>query len=236
LAVIFSSRVDRWRPLVEDLAGDLPVDLVLGIVWHESAGRAGAIGRIKTRCAKVPTSAGGERKSCHALGLMQVVPGNVKNWNARHPDRPATYEDMTGSSAAAAKIQLRLGIAILRSSFAWLNRYGFAWPGAPLSHEQVKIGLMVYAWGQGNIKPYLDELVILGRPITALEISTRWPALGEPQNHPLRYSRVVYNKVYGAGAGAGKQHKKRRGESFAAPLAIAALLWWSARGRAKNVG
>ena len=132
---------------------------------------------------------------------MQVVPRNVTAWNSNHPDQAVTWEAMTGKTRSAVKRQIQLGVSILRSSLAWLEEYGFpsSWPAGDISDEQIKIGLMVYAWGPGNMKPYLDELRTTGKPVTAAEISAAWPELGKPKNQPLSYSRTVWNKAYGAG-------------------------------------
>ena len=194
----FGGQVERWRPIVVQLAGDLPVNLVLAIIWHESRGQAGAIGAGKTACAILPSSSGA-RQVCHALGLMQVVPRNVVAWNQTHVYK-AGYNDMTGRTNAAAGVQIRLGVWVLKNAFAWLAlKYGFPWPGGRLEAEQIKIGLMVYAWGQGHMKPYLDTLAADQVPITSAEISTRWPELGKPKNQPLMYSKTVFNQAFGPG-------------------------------------
>ena len=134
---------------------------------------------------------------------MQVVPRNVTSWNAKHSGQAATWELLTGKATAAARKQIQLGVYILRGSISWLARYGFPWPASKLSDEQIKIGLMVYAWGPGNMKPYLDEIQATGTQPRAAEIRARWPDLGKPKNNPLRYSRRVWNNSFGAGdAGA----------------------------------
>lgn len=192
----FGARVERWRYLVEQEAAGIPVDLVLGIIWHESSGKPGAIGRRKTKCSVIP-SASGPKRACKALGLMQIVPRNVTSWNAKHPGQVATWELMTGNSTMSVRMQIRIGVYILKNSLAWLSRYGFPWPAPDPGEDHVRIGLMVYAWGPGHMKPYLDQLRSTGRPITAAEIATRWPGLGQPANQPIRYSQRVWNKAYG---------------------------------------
>lgn len=194
----FGARVEQWRNLVRQEAAGIPVDLVLSIIFHESGGTSGRIGERKTKCALIP-SASGPRRVCRALGLMQIVPRNIARWNIDRPGQVVTYEDMTGKTTMAARKQIQLGIFILRRSLAWLRRYGFPWPAAKLVDEQIKIGLMIYLWGSGNMKPYLDELWAAGRPITAAEIGARWPRLGQPQNAPVRYSRLVWHKAFGTG-------------------------------------
>lgn len=221
----FGASVERWRVLAGELAGGIPVDLVLGIIWHESNGKPGAIGRRKTKCSLMPSSSG-PRRACNALGLMQVVPRNVTSWNAQNPGKVATWELMTGCSDRAARMQIRIGVSILRSSLAWLEQYGLPWPAGALNDEQIKIGLMVYAWGPGNMRPYLEELRSTRRPITAAEISAAWPELGKPANQPLRYSRRVWNKTYGAGESPrpGKETKPdSMGWGILAIVAMAAI-------------
>lgn len=194
----FYPKVERWRSLARQEAAGIPVDLVLGVIWRESGGISGRIGLRKTKCVDIPT-ANGPQYICRALGLMQVVPRNVASWNRDNPDQAVTYETMTGKTTAAVRKQIKLGVFILRGSLSWLRRYGFPWPGGKLSAEQIKVGLMVYLWGPGNMKPYLDELQATGRPITAARIGARWPNLGQPANAPLRYSRNVWKKAFGSG-------------------------------------
>lgn len=221
--MVFRRQVEQWRSLAAEYAKGIPVDLILGIISHESGGRPGEKGGRPTRCALVPSSSGPKRV-CRALGLMQVVPRNVVSWNKSHPKRIATWETMTGKGTSSARKQIELGVFILRGSFAWLKRYGFAWPSKRLNEEQIRIGLMVYAWGPGNMKPYLDELQEAGRPITAAEIGARWPGLGKPQNQPLRYSRVVWNRSFQSGGVVpGPEYKKRSNDSGWGILAIAAI-------------
>lgn len=220
----FGHQVERWRALAAELARGMPVDLVLGVIWKESRGVPGVLGGRKTRCANIPSEIG-PRWTCRALGLMQIVPKNVARWNTAHPLSPVSYEQMTGTSTAAARTQIKLGIAFLRDSLAWLKQYGFGWPGAPLSDEQIKIGLMTYAWGPGNLGPYLDELEHDQVAITAGAIAARWPDLGKPQNQPIVYSRLVWNKAFGAGGiMPGPAPPKRSSDGLGwGILAIAAL-------------
>ena len=103
----FGPQVERWRLIASNVSTGIPVDLVLGIIWHESRGRAGEKGKIKTRCALIPSSAG-PRRVCRALGLMQVVPRNIASWNQDKSKRLVSLEDMTGKSGAAARKQIQL--------------------------------------------------------------------------------------------------------------------------------
>lgn len=199
----FPAKVERWRPLVLELAPDLPAELVLGIIWHESGGTPGILSKGTTKPALVPTAAGVDKKATHAFGLMQVIPKNVAGWNEEHPDQIATWELMGGTSETAARMQVRLGLWILRDSLSWLNRnYGFPWPAGAASDDQIKIGLMIYAWGARNVGPYLEQLKNEGAPVTASEIATRWPTMGAPKNAPVKFSQRVWNKAFG-GAGGG---------------------------------
>jgi hypothetical protein len=132
---------------------------------------------------------------------------------------------MTGTSTAAARKQIQLGVAILRGCFAWLKPYGFPWPTRDFSRDHVQIALMVYSWGQGNMKPYLDQLRSTGRPITAAEIASRWPNLGKPANQPLRYSRRVWKKAHGGGLVSPGPGKKTKPDSMGwGILAIVAMV------------
>jgi len=227
--VRFGPQVERWRTLASQEARGIPVDLVLGIIWHESGGKPGAIGRRKTKCSVIP-SASGPRRACNALGLMQVVPRNVTSWNAKHTDQVATWELLTGHSTRSARMQIRIGAYILKNSLAWLSRYGFPWPAPEPGEDHVRIGLMVYAWGPGHMKPHLDQLRSEGRPITAAQIAARWPDLGKPANQPLRYSRRVWKKTHGDAGDVGEPTKKTKPDSLGwGILAIAALVAFASR-------
>jgi hypothetical protein len=129
-----------------------------------------------------------------------VIPRNVAIWNAEHTQTPATWELMTGTDDESARMQIRLGIWILRDGFVWLTRYGFGWPAQSLTSDQIRLALMVYAWGGSHLAPYLDQIVADGAPLTAAEIEARWPALGEPANAPLRFSKTTFAKAFGAGS------------------------------------
>jgi hypothetical protein len=227
--VSFPAKVERWRPLVLELATDLPPDLVLGIIWHESGGIPGILSTGTTKAAKVPTSAGGEKKANHAFGLMQVIPRNVAGWNSEHPEDLATWELMSGTSEAAARMQIRLGLWILRDSLSWLQRYGFPWPAGALTDDQIKIGLMIYAWGAHNLEPYLAQLQNEGAPVTASEIATRWPDMGAPKNAPVKFSQRVWNKAFGGGVGGpvSSQPVPTRGNAGAVTaFVLGGLLAW----------
>lgn len=162
---------------------------------------------------------------------MQVVPRNVKSWNKDHPALAVTYELMTGQTMLDAEAQIMLGVHFLKLSLAWLKQYGFGWPGAPLSDEQIKVGLMTYAWGPGNLGPYLDELERDQVAVTAAAIAARWPELGKPANQPLVYSRSVWNKIYGPGeVTPAPAPPKRSNDGLGwGILALAAVAVWASR-------
>lgn len=200
---MFPPLVERWRHLVE-LESGLPVNVVLAVIKKESSGIAGEIAKKKTKyCVDLPLRFGGTRRSCHALGLMQVIPKNVEHWNKTH--KTIFYEDMTGTSSAAAKIQIRIGSSILRGNLTALHTWYpvlFPWPEWELTDDQMMIGLMGYLWGMPRVFPFLKELRSQFVPITFDELARQWPQMGEPgKNRPLKYAMRVEKSVSKWGGG-----------------------------------
>jgi len=198
---VFPERVEKWRSLTRSIAPDLPEDIVLAIIWHESNGKvSGLVGQGKTRCGVLPLRGGGSERICHALGLMQVIPGNIAKWNERHPNGIVYLDDMLSLDPYPAKKQITLGANILRGAFAHLHRYWprvFPWPEGVLTDDQIRIGLMSYAYGQGRIGPKLTQLQNEGLPLTFDNFAERWPTLGYPQNRPVHYSQWVWARAHG---------------------------------------
>jgi len=230
----WAPRIERWRSVVHGVAPDLPVELILGIIWHESRGDAGAIGKGSTKPAVIPSSSG-PMKINHALGLMQVVPKNIAGWNAEFPKKIATWEQLTSSSVAGGRKQIMLGAEILRGAVAWVtNRYRVPEIAGNPNANLYRIALMVYAWGQGNMRPYLDQLQEEIGYISLQEIAARWPDLGAPKNHPVQFSNRVWKKAYSGGPPPSKpikviQPKKKSSRAGLGLLALAGLVWATTR-------
>lgn len=180
--VTFAPKVERWRVIVNKERGTIPTDLILAIITRESGGDAGEIGRIKTKSAALSRRDGSSIRATSALGLMQVIPPNLRP--------PTTYDDMIGATQSDARIQIQEGVKILRSSFLRLHRrnpVAFPWPKEELTDQQVFLGLASYVYGSGRVQRALDELKKSGRPQNWDELVKRYPRWGEPKNHPIRY-------------------------------------------------
>jgi hypothetical protein len=176
--------------MVGKLSGTIPVDLVLSIIYQESRGTPGAIGRGATRGAILERDDGSTVDANHALGLMQVIPPNISEG--------VTYEDMTGKDLTSTSIQISEGLIVLRSAFRSLNRINserFPFPHGPLSEEQTLLGVAAYLYGIGRVRKALDTLRADGRPQTWRAIKSRWPQWGEPKNKPIRYVTQVMARL-----------------------------------------
>ncbi len=188
--VTFSPKVERWRELVQRRSESIPVDLVLSIIYQESRGTPGAIGRGAPRGATLQRDDGSTIHANHALGIMQVIPPNISS--------DVTYEDMTGSDLNSVNIQISEGMDILRGAFRSLNRMNptrFPWPNGPLTNEQTLLGTAAYVYGIGRVRRALEALREDGRPQTWRAIKSRWPNWGEPKNKPIRYVTQVMARL-----------------------------------------
>lgn len=224
----FPPRVARWGDLVRQVAPDLDPSLVLALIWHESGGQVGIIGKGKTKTAKLKTKGGDLLTVDRALGLMQVIPPNIKAHNDRGRSPFVFYEDMTGTSSRAAKIQIQLGTAIFRSALLSLHQFDpvrFPFPKGPPTTDQNLIALMIYAYGFGNVRPLLVEIKQANIPITFATIAARWPQFGWPKNRPVQFAQWVMQKVTGRTFEQTQPATKRAGAGGL--LLVAAFLAWT---------
>jgi len=205
----------QWPPKIERLQNavrweckDIPPDLVLAIIKHESGGTIGRPGGVKTKCGNVPTVNGGLKKVCRAYGLMQVIPSTVNYYNSQQsdPNDRATFEDISGKDERAARMQIKLGCFYLAFANHFLNKtYPVDFPAVSLSTakpDQVKAVLAAYAVGHGAIQKKLNALQEQNRKLTFSNLEKYFPDWGKNKsgewiNRPLHYARVV-NKWYQA--------------------------------------
>ena len=139
----FPTAVERWRAVAEGeiarLSLPLPVELVLAVIRKESGGDTSAL------------------SSVGASGLMQVMPGTLGHYN--QVNRTSyTVSQLRGSSAADAKIQIRVGLWVLktywRSAYRYLSRRTQNIGVETLS----KIASIFYVAGPGNARRKLDQV------------------------------------------------------------------------------
>lgn len=195
-------KIELLRNYVVWECRDIPPDVVLAIIQHESGGQPGIPARVKCKCGMLPTVDGGERKVCRALGLMQTIPATI-NWynqSAKTDDDRATYEDMTGEDERAIRLQIRVGCKFLALCNRYLNRlYPEACPAESLSAakpDQISIVLTAYAVGHGNTGKKIKGLIADGIKPNFKNLQKHYPDWGKNKagvqiNNPLRYAVVV---------------------------------------------
>lgn len=182
---------------------DIPVDLALAIIAHESAGQIGVKGRVKTRdTADLPLASGGTQPVNYALGLMQIVPSHVLSWNKRHKTT-VFLDDMLGKDERSARLQTRIGCAYYANLVNVLHRFDSnAFPGVSpgnASAEQLKLALVAYAVGPGGpagkrgLIPKLEILKARGLPLTLAQLAKSFPEWGYSTKKQKWINRPVFS-------------------------------------------
>lgn len=199
---MWPNRIEALREFVLCECRDIPPDLVLAIIKHESAGIIGRPGNAKIRTpGTLYDTAGNPHKIDIALGLMQCIPAVVNGYNAGAPaGEKATLEDMTGDDERAARLQIRIGCNFLAASNHKLNNsFPEACPAQSLAaatDDQIAIVLTAYAVGPGATSKKLKKLAELGKKQSFANLKINFPdwgknAEGEYVNNPLGYANVV---------------------------------------------
>lgn len=199
----------QWPPKIERLrtattweCKDIPPDLILAIIKHESNGTIGRPGGVNTKCGNVPTVNGGVKKVCKAFGLMQVIPSTVAYYNSQqsNPNNKATFEDISGTDERAARIQIKIGCFYLAFANHFIHKlYPLDFPAFSLSSatpDQIKVALTAYAVGHGALKQKLDALKDEKRKLSFDNLKKYFPTWGQNKagkwiNRPLHYANVV---------------------------------------------
>jgi hypothetical protein len=203
MTTAWPKHIEQYREYSSWECKDLPVDLVLAVIEHESGGIAGDQAKVKCKAAILPTVGGGKINVNRALGLMQVIPPNIAAWNEQGGEQ-VFFEDMTGSDERAIRLQIRLGCWILASSFRGLNKFFPAvFPtasGGEADPNQVQCALVGYAVGVGALREKFDALKAEGKPLTYAQLRVSFPNWGKSKktgkwiNRPLHYAEVVWNE------------------------------------------
>lgn len=193
-------QIERWRSHAAFESRDIPTDLTLSIIAHESGGQAGVKSQANTKSAEIPTDSGQTVTVSNALGLMQVIPSHVKAWN-ENKTPIITYEDMTGQDERAARLQIRLGSSIFASYVQKLHKYDPSeFPGTSPSgatKEQLKLSLVAYGIGPGQkggkegLIPKLEQLRALKRPLTLESLRVTFPKWGYSEQKGRWINRPV---------------------------------------------
>lgn len=209
----WKKRTESLRPVVLWECKDIPPDLVLSIIQHESGGIVGRSGSGRTKCGNITDMNGDTHEICHAMGLMQVIPAVVNWYNETATGAEfATLEDLIGTDERAARIQIRIGCKYLASVNHLLHRrFPEACPAASLSEadsSQVGIVLTAYAVGPGRTIKKLESLKQRGFKPTFANLESHFPrwgknAAGKWINRPIQYAALVL-----------KNYESNRGGSF----------------------
>lgn len=212
------NQVEQWRQFAVWEGRDIPADLLLAIIAHESGGQAGLPANRPCKPGELPKMDGSTITVNRALGLTQCIPSVVIDYNAQNPEK-AFYEDMTGTDERAARLQIRLGARVFAANVRQLHNYDpilFAAesPGRA-APNQLQLALIAYAIGFGaqsgpggpGLKPKLDELKARGLPLNVESLARVFPTWGKsPEsdvwiNRPIQYAQTVWNNFYKYGTG-----------------------------------
>ncbi len=202
--MIFSPQIEQWRPLVTLESAGLNPDLILAIIDHESRGTAGVQSRQTTKRGTLPRRDGSSIVANHAMGLMQVIPSNWENWNKRKSPT-LYYEDATGKSGQAARLQVRIGVSILKGCLQSVHRFNpVLFPATSpqaASDEHIQASLLCYAVGQGNVFPRIQTLLSKGYSFDLNNLERLFPKWGYSEtrkrwiNRPIHYVQTVWNRI-----------------------------------------
>jgi len=126
--------------------------LVLATIYRESRGTQGEEGPI----------AGADRQ--RALGLMQVMPVALEEFNKYHPDFPVTLDDLTNDEdQVAGEKQLYVGTWLMfarclpsvRDHAKWLA--GIKRPNGDVIDEEAGVAIASYAYGLNRVEAKLNS-------------------------------------------------------------------------------
>ena len=145
---------------------------------------------------------GGDVMVDRAYGLMQVIPSTVAWYNQLHPKDFAYFEDVSGKTERAARMQIRIGCWLLAHNVRMLHKFDpQAFPGTSpgtASPEQLGQALIAYAIGLGALRKRLRVLKEKELPLTQGSLHEQFPLWDYSKtkekwiNRPLHYGSVVW--------------------------------------------
>jgi hypothetical protein len=217
--------VEQWRQYVSWESKDIPNDLVMSIIEHESGGQAGIKSHAGTKAAEILNDAGDLVAVSNALGLMQVIPPHVAAWNLNKIPK-ITLEDMTGDDERAARLQIKIGSSIFASYLHKLHSFDpQEFPGktpGTATPQQLSLALVAYAIGPGKkggkrgLIPKLERLRELKRPLTLSALEATFPKWGYSDtlqrwiNRPVEAAKNVWSRYKkNIGTAPEKEQKKK---------------------------
>ncbi len=213
-------RIEKLRQYVMWECNDVPPDLILGVINNESGGIVGRMGERKIKTPGVIRSTTGNPKWVEiAYGLTQAIPSTIEfyNQNQKNKRNIAYYEDVSGKTERAARIQIRIGCFTL----AWLNayfhrRYPRAFPAASLSQAkrvQVDMILAAYLMGHAALQKKLDALIDKGHGLSMANIKRVFPHWGQSKNEKGEW--ITHNRPFLYAQKVGDSYQDNRGKSYA---------------------
>lgn len=198
----WSPKIERLRKYVEWECRDIPPDLTLAIIKHESGGNPGEQGRVKIRMPGVLYDVNGEPHEVdRALGLMQCIPAVIDGYNTGKsgPDY-ITIEDMTGADDRAIRMQIRAGCRYLGIANNVLHReFPEVCPERSLADagdDQIKLALTAYAVGAGATSRKMETAKSQNHSPTFKNIKSLFPNWGKNDegkwvNRPLLFAETI---------------------------------------------
>jgi hypothetical protein len=199
----WNERIENLRNVVLWECKDIPPDLVLALIKHESAGYIGRQAGVACKAGVLHDANGNPHTINHALGLMQTIPATIDwyNQSALNADK-ATLEDMTGNDERAARLQTRIGCKFLAFANHYLHsKIPEAAPAASLSEatpDQIKLALTGFAVGHGATYKKLKAVQALGEQPSFEAIKKNFPDWGKNSagkwiNRPIKFAEVVFD-------------------------------------------
>jgi hypothetical protein len=208
----WSAEIEKYREPASWECKDIPVDIVLTIIDHESRGKPGLQAKAKCKSAVLPSVTGTEWKVDRALGLMQVIPPNIVSWNENPNHERVFIEDMIGNDERAIRLQIRLGCWIYASTIAGLHKnfpsVFTVTSAAQADPNLIRLSFVAYLMGVGGLSEKLEQLQKQGKPLTFEQLRANFPNWGKNKqgkwiNRPIHYGETAWN-AYAAHAGGEK--------------------------------
>lgn len=196
---MFPASVERWRDLVEQECArpskppswNLPIspNWVLALIKQESGGVPGK---------KAYRKAG---DGSYARGLLQCIKSVTDDYNQRNG---TSYDHETvigGEGDDDARIQIRVGLELLRHKRAQVLAYMKAKGGSLLDVDISQIADTAYAMGWGAARAKLDTMIKEGLELDFQQMALRFAKWGYSEskknwiNQPIHHAKEI-RKAY----------------------------------------
>jgi hypothetical protein len=185
-------------PIVSSKFGPAWTPVVMAIIDNESGGKIGIEAAHETRFSAILQTRDGATKTVKkALGLMQVIPRNIADYATKYGT--VYYEDMVGTTAEAAAIQIKIGVHVLKTMINSMIGYlpSLKVTSPSLDPDNLSFILMAYAIGQRPVQNMIQRLKMAAIPLTLANAEQAEPDLGKPQNQPYFYAKKILKKING---------------------------------------